>query len=54
LHNFVQGFAAIAIVCAGYAGWGIASGGAGAAWSAGMLVMAENLGVWAYALDLLR
>jgi len=54
LHNFVQGFAAIAIVCAGYAGWGIASGGAGAAWSAGMLVMAVNFGVWAYALHLLR
>lgn len=54
LQNFVQGFAAIAIVCAGYAGWGIASGGAGAAWSAGMLVMAVNFGVWAYALDLLR
>jgi hypothetical protein len=54
LQNFVQGFTAIALICGGYAVWGVASGSAGAAWSAGMLVMAVNFGVWAFALALLR
>lgn len=52
--NFVQGFAAIAAILAAYAAWGMVSGMAGGAWSAGMLVLAINFAVWAFALDLLR
>jgi hypothetical protein len=53
VQNFVQGFTAIALVCAGYAAWGLASGLAGGAWSGGMLVLGLNFAVWAFALDLL-
>jgi hypothetical protein len=49
-QSFAEGFGAVALVCACYAWWGRFSGAASSAWQAGMLVLAVNFGVWAFAL----
>ena len=52
-QRMVEGFGGVAAVCAAYALWG-GLGGASGAWRAGMIVLAVNFGVWAFALALLR
>jgi hypothetical protein len=49
-RNFVQGFSAIALLCAAYAVWGWAASNLAAAWSAGLLALSANFAVWAFAL----
>jgi hypothetical protein len=37
-------------VCAAYAVWGWAASNVAAAWSAGLLLLSANFGLWAFAL----
>lgn len=54
LDRFMQGFVGITASLVGYAIWGWVAGGVGFMWSFGMLLLALNFGVWAFALHLLR
>lgn len=54
LDRFAQGFAGITASLAGYALWGAFVARLGLAWSFGLLTLALNFGVWAFALYLLR
>lgn len=54
LDRFAQGFAGITAVLTVYAPWGAFVARLGFMWSFGLLMLALNFGVWAFALHLLR
>lgn len=54
LERFAQGFAGVAAALAGYALWGGFAARLGLTWTFGLLMLALNFGVWAFALHLLR
>lgn len=54
LERFAQGFAGVAASLTGYALWGAYSVRLGYTWTVGLLMLALNFGLWAFALNLLR
>jgi len=54
VDRFVQGFAGVTASLVGYALWGAYAVRLGLAWTVGLLMLALNFGVWAFALHLLR